>query len=231
MSVNGQKVKFVLVNGALPTDIDPSTIYFDQPNGVLYVGSEKIADTTDYNRIEQDIADATSDAVSVVVTGTGNYITDATFDDATHTLTVTKGTLPEYSIEETTASADAFKTYQLTKDGTATGTKIDIPKDLVLKEGALKRVEAANTPYVGAVVGDYYLELVLNDDAGTKINIPLKELTDVYLAGTGLSFDADTRTFSVDTNTIATVTSVNEAKAEAIEESKPVWTVISPADE
>lgn len=97
--------------------------------------------------------------------------------------------VPEYSIAESTTTEGYAKTYSLTKDGTEVGVKINIPKDLVVNSGTVKEVTTANTPYTGAVVGDKYLDLVLNDSAEDHIYIPVKDLVDVYTgkAGTKVS--------------------------------------------
>lgn len=88
--------------------------------------------------------------------------------------------VPEYSVIETTVTEGYSKTYSLTKDGTEVGVKINIPKDLVVNKGSVKVVATAGTPYDGAVVGDKYLDIELNDPTKDHIYIPVKELVDVY---------------------------------------------------
>ena len=51
--VTGSKVNFIYVKGSnLPATVDESTVYFVQGTSRLYVGSQLIADMTDYNTIE-----------------------------------------------------------------------------------------------------------------------------------------------------------------------------------
>lgn len=68
---------------------------------------------------------------------------------------------------------------------------INIPKDKVVESGSVKTVTTANKPYSGAKVGDKYIELVLQNVAN-PLYIPVKELTDVYTAGNGLSLTGGT---------------------------------------
>lgn len=92
-----------------------------------------------------------------------------------------------YTIIESTTTSGYAKTYSLTKNGTEVGTKINIPKDLVIKSGSIKTVTTINTPYTGAVVGDKYLDIELNDSTQNHIYIPVKDLVDVYTAGNGVN--------------------------------------------
>lgn len=97
--------------------------------------------------------------------------------------------VPDYSVIETTVTEGYSKTYSLTKDGVEVGVKINIPKDLVVNKGNVKVVATAGTPYEGAVVGDKYLDIELNDPTQDHIYIPVKELVDVYTAGDGIEID------------------------------------------
>ena len=99
--------------------------------------------------------------------------------------------VPEYSVIETTVTEGYSKTYSLTKDGTEVGVKINIPKDLVVNKGSVKVVATVGTPYDGAVVGDKYLDIELNDPTQDHIYIPVKELVDVYTAGDGIEISAN----------------------------------------
>ena len=110
--------------------------------------------------------------------------------------------VPDYSIIETTVTEGYSKTYSLTKDGTEVGVKINIPKDLVVNKGSVKVVATAGTPYEGAVVGDKYLDIELNDPTQDHIYIPVKELVDVYTAGDGIEISADNVIKSKNSNLI-----------------------------
>lgn len=102
----------------------------------------------------------------------------------------------EYTIVKAEAAdAGCAATYQLAKDGVAFGTKINIPKDMVVKAGELKKCEEADTPVAGLAVGDPYIELTIANDEENKIYIPVKDLVDIYTAA-----DA---TITITGNTIA----------------------------
>ena len=92
-------------------------------------------------------------------------------------------TAVEYAIAKAEAADEGYAaTYQLAKDGVAFGTKINIPKDMVVKAGELKKCAEADTPVVGLAVGDPYIELTIANDEENKIYIPVKDLVDIYTA-------------------------------------------------
>lgn len=125
--------------------------------------------------------------------------------------------VPDYSIIETTVTEGYSKTYSLTKDGVEVGVKINIPKDLVVNKGSVKVVATAGTPYEGAVVGDKYLDIELNDPTKDHIYIPVKELVDVYTAGDGIEISADNVIKSKNSNLIngSTVGSIKGINAKS----------------
>lgn len=92
----------------------------------------------------------------------------------------------EYTIEEITATTGYAKSYQLKKDNTYVGDKIDIPKDLVIESGEIKVVDTPDVPYIGAKVGDKYIDITLNDPSADHIYIPVNDLVDAYSAGNGI---------------------------------------------
>ena len=105
-----------------------------------------------------------------------------------------------YKIEETTTTTGYLKSYQLTQVNPSTGAetavgKIDIPKDFLVKSGTVETVETADTPYSGAVVGDKYIDFVINsknaDDTDSHIYIPVKDLVDVYTGTTYITVGND----------------------------------------
>ena len=92
-------------------------------------------------------------------------------------------TAVEYTIAKAEAADEGYAaTYQLAKDGVAFGTKINIPKDMVVKAGELKKCAEADTPVAGLAVGDPYIELTIANDEENKIYIPVKDLVDIYTA-------------------------------------------------
>ena len=66
------------------------------------------------------------------------------------------------------------------------GVKINIPKDYLVKSATIGTVETAGTPVEGYVVGDKYLDFVINtkDNSGTDEHLYLlvTDLIDIYTA-------------------------------------------------
>lgn len=79
--------------------------------------------------------------------------------------------------------AKVYKLYQgadssdMTKN-TLVGT-INIPKDLVVKSGTVESVTVNDQPYIGAKVGDKYIDLVIQNQTN-HLYIPANKLVDVY---------------------------------------------------
>lgn len=90
------------------------------------------------------------------------------------------GNAAEFAIEKQEEAAEGYAaTYKLKKTSgetvTYAGDIINIPKDLVLQDGELETVTEADKPYAGAAVGDFYLNLLLNNPDNKNIYIPLKD--------------------------------------------------------
>lgn len=97
----------------------------------------------------------------------------------------------EYSItKQPTAEEGYLATYQLTKNSTPVGEKINIPKDFLVKSASIQEVETADQPYSGAQIGDKYIDFVINskegDGAESHVYLAVKELVDTYTAGNGI---------------------------------------------
>ena len=106
-------------------------------------------------------------------------------------LYVAETKVPEYSIEKQLNTEDGYyATYKLkrTLDGVSTyvGDSINIAKDMVLQGATLESVTETDVPYVGAVIGDPYIDMSFNDVAQSHIYIPVKGLVDTYTAGNGI---------------------------------------------
>jgi len=109
----------------------------------------------------------------------------------------------EFAIEKQDTPEDGFSaTYKLkrTADGTDTyiGDAINIPKDAVLSGGTYEIVDTADTPYVGAEVGDPYVDLVVANAEESHIYIPLKGLVDTVKAGDGIAVTNNTVSIKLD---------------------------------
>ena len=103
--------------------------------------------------------------------------------------------------KDATATTGYAASYTISVNGTDLSTKIDIPKDFLVKSATLETVATADVPYTGAVVGDKYIDFVINttdsSETAQHIYLPVNDLVDVYNAGNGLALDSSTNTFSV----------------------------------
>lgn len=169
-----------------PTTVNDNTIYFLEDAQEIHVGSKVIA------------ANVTAAIPSFVISGTGDCIVDASYDDSTKTLTLTKGsyTIVKAGTPDTGYSA----TYQLFLGDTAKGDKINIPKDMVIESGSVVDITFDNGHlYDGATdvteiikgtggtataadAGKYIKLVVANADEDL-IYIKATDLVDVYTAG------------------------------------------------
>ena len=115
---------------------------------------------------------------------------------------------PEYTIaQQASAESGYAATYYLTKDGTQVGSKINIPKDFLVKSASVETVTTADTPYTGAQVGDKYIDFVINakDASATAehLYLPVNDLVDVYTSG---SSAGDMVVIAIDSNNQITAT-------------------------
>lgn len=97
-------------------------------------------------------------------------------------------------VKKATANAGYIASYQVTVDGTVVGADINIPKDYLVKSADIKVVAAADDPYAGAVVGDKYIDFVVNTVSGdgneSHIYLSVQDLVDEYTAGDGIEISA-----------------------------------------
>ncbi len=103
--------------------------------------------------------------------------------------------IPVYSIAKVNTENGYSATYQLSKDGIAEGTKINIPKDFLVKDASIKTATEDNSPLEGIKAGDKYIDWVINskDNDATEQHLYLnvKELVDVYTGSTYITVKSD----------------------------------------
>ena len=111
--------------------------------------------------------------------------------------------------ETQTPTTGYAKTYSIAQGGTEVG-KIDIPKDFLVQSATLETVATADVPYTGAVVGDKYIDFVINTEDASEtpehIYLPVKDLVDVYTGNWTSGTDAAGNTgyvkIEVDSNNV-----------------------------
>lgn len=147
------------------------------------VDSSFVADSTNpvQSQVIQDALDLKADAAdlaTVATTGSYDDLLDApTIDELGGIVDVEK---------QTTAETGYAATYVVKQNGSQVGSKINIPKDFLVKSATLETVATANSPQQGFAVGDKYLDFVVNtvddDETAQHIYINVKDLIDTYTA-------------------------------------------------
>lgn len=101
------------------------------------------------------------------------------------------GGLGVYSLKkQETAESGYLATYQLTKNDSPIGDKINIPKDFLVKSAEIKTVSDENQPYTGAQVGDKYIDFVINakesEETESHVYLAVNELVKTHTSGNGI---------------------------------------------
>lgn len=133
-------------------------------------------------------------------------------------ITALEGKVGDYGLAKQATAEDGYlATYQLTKNGTPTGDKINIPKDLLVKSASVKDVTEADQPYEGAMAGDKYIDLVINSVEGDANE------SHVYLAvkDLGGSVTVDTATDDEVDSMLTEVFGPAQAEPDPSEEEEP----------
>ena len=164
---------------------DDTQIKADLANKVDKVSGKGLS-TEDYTTNEKNKLSGIEDNAEVNIIETVKVNGTALTPDVDKAVDITIPAASEYTIAEIETTTGYAKSYQLKKDNTFVGAKIDIPKDLVISSGEVKEVDTPNVPYSGAQVGDMYIDLTLNDPSAQHIYIPVNELVDAYTGGNGI---------------------------------------------
>ena len=110
-----------------------------------------------------------------------------------------KADVLQYTIKKQQNAETGFiATYQLfsvsadaTPVETPVGEKINIPKDYLVKSVELLTCSVDDTPVAGLVVGDKYIDFVINtvntDGNASHIYLPVQDLIDIYTGGNGIT--------------------------------------------
>lgn len=187
-------------HGAEIESIAAKTPIINETNDLwqLWDKDEQAYVDTDVLAKGQGVAQGGAPGQILVKKSVANYDTEWVDKEDVHT----------YSIEKQAVADEGFlSTYYLTKDGSQVGTKINIPKDYLVNEASLKEVTETDVPYSGAVIGDLYIDFVVNtkndDSSDSHIYLPVNQLVDVYTGGNGIDINSS--------NTISVVIDSNSA--------------------
>ena len=132
-----------------------------------------------------------------------------------------------------TAESGYSASYVVKQNNVRVGETINIPKDYLVKSATIATVTTAGTPYAGAVVGDKYIDFVVNtvDTSATAqhIYLPVNDLVDVYTAGNGIAIsntnvvsakiDSTSEFFTVGANGLK-VSGISDAIDDAVSDAK-----------
>lgn len=149
-----------IINTALSNKVD-------KENGKgLFSGS--YTDLTNKPSIPTKTSDITNDS---------GFLTSVSLSDVGGTVTVE---------QQASAETGYTATYVIKQGGSQVGTKINIPKDFLVKSASLGTSSANNSPQQGFSKGDKYLDFVINtkDNSGTDehLYVNVKDLFNEYTA-------------------------------------------------
>ena len=135
------------------------------------------------------------------ITGKGLSSNDFT-NTYKNTLDNLNTTLDDYEVtveKSATAETGYIATYKVMQGSKQVGASINIPKDYLVKSATMETCTVINNPVTGYMVGDKYLDFVINtkDNTGTRehLYILVSDLVDTYTAGAGLTLS--TNEFSI----------------------------------
>ena len=209
--------------GATATDI---VAYIQEAVNAGVVTAEAYTDTLDNSlaavaksgaAADVSIADANSKITATTVEGAIEELYDSINEggiNAAVTLESSSGsgdTLTVYSLYQGVTQEDSAAQKLAKKIG-----DINIPKDYLVKSAVIEVVDTADTPYTGALVGDKYIDFVINtqdtaDGTGTEqhIYIALNDLVAVMDGSEGTEI-----TVEIDSHNVisATVNSISGTK-------------------
>lgn len=104
-----------------------------------------------------------------------------------------------------TATEGYAASYELQFDGTKVGSTIDIPKDFMLQDAAIKTCTVADEPVVGYKVGDLYFDFTVNVTSGGSstakhIYLLVADAFAGYDPGNGITISSGVISAKIDTN-------------------------------
>ena len=183
--------------------------------------SEKLVKTELDKKLESsDLPTKTSDLTNDG-DGTNAFLTQHQSLDS-KTVTVEK---------QTTADTGYVATYVVKQNDTQVGSKINIPKDYLVKSGEVKTVTAADLTTLGAgyTAGDKYIDFVINtkgnDGTDEHMYINVKDLVeDTTYTADGTTLTLSNGQFSVTSGGIDTTQLANAAVTTAKIDAKAVTT-------
>lgn len=124
-------------------------------------------------------------------------------NDAGYLTSITGGITVE---QQASAETGYTATYVVKQGGSQVGTKINIPKDFLVKSASLGTSTTNNSPQEGFIKGDKYLDFIINtkDNSGTDehLYVNVKDLFNEYTADETTLTLSNSGTFSIKSGVI-----------------------------
>lgn len=140
-------------------------------------------DTTSTNPVQnKKVAEALNtkaDAASLATVATSG-----SYNDLTDTPTISE-LGGEISVEKQASPDSNYSaTYVIKQNGVQVGTKINVPKDFLVRSASVETVATADSPVSGYEIGDKYIDFVINtvdnDETAQHLYLLVTDLVDVY---------------------------------------------------
>lgn len=198
------------------------TSFSSTPSDDNYPSEKLVKDALDTKLESSDLPTKTSD-----LTNDGEGESGKPFLTEHQSLDSTIVDVEKQQVAETGYSA----TYVVKQGGSQVGSKINIPKDFLVKSGEVKSVSTADSPVTGYVVGDKYIDFVINSKDNDATDEHMYILVSDLVEDTTYIADEDTLTLSngefsikaggVDTTEIAdSAVTVAKLATDAVETAK-----------
>lgn len=155
-------------------------------------------DTTSTNPVQnKKVAEALNtkaDAASLATVATSG-----SYNDLTDTPTISE-LGADISVEKQASPDSNYSaTYVIKQNGVQVGSKINVPKDFLVKSASVETVATADSPVSGYEIGDKYIDFVINtvdnDETAQHLYLLVTDLVDVY--------NADESTITLENNTFS----------------------------
>lgn len=155
-------------------------------------------DTTSTNPVQnKKVAEALNTKADTASLAT--VATSGSYDDLTDTPTISE-LGGEISVEKQVSPDSNYSaTYVIKQNGVQVGSKINVPKDFLVKGASVETVDTADSPVSGYEIGDKYIDFVINtvdnDETAQHLYLLVTDLVDVY--------NADESTITLANNTFS----------------------------
>lgn len=180
-TLQGQVASLIEKVGSAAQDEIAATGLYKKIADALAVANGKVASVKAADKSITVDGSTTEPAVKVAIASGEDNALELAADGLK--VVIPEVTVPEYGMKKLdTATEGMSASYQLTKDGTAIGAVIDIPKDMVVKSGSVQTFAAGELP-AGVAEAGTYIVLVLANTTNDKLYIRVNDLIEYVTSG------------------------------------------------